>query len=142
MAKILCIDDYPMYAQMVASLLEQRGGYEVLCAVVPLDVTAILAFGPELVIVNLVRRLDSISAGGMRDFYHEVEGARAFRALAAQHLQGYPVIVTGLAVSERDVPRDLHYDAFIEIPQKLENLLPTVERVLAARRQAHGVRPE
>ncbi|MDB5099484.1 MAG: hypothetical protein JWM80_3905 [Cyanobacteria bacterium RYN_339] len=142
MGRILCIDDYPFYADMVAEMLRKRGGHLVKSDVVPLDLAEIKAFDPDVIIVSLVRRLESISAGGMRDFYHEVEGAKAFQFIAAKAVQDVPVIITGLAVSEMDVPRGLRYEAFIEVPQKLDALLRTIDKLIAARRKNAEIVPE
>ena len=142
MGRILCIDDYPLYAEMVAEMLRKRGGHEVRADVVPLDLDEVRAFDPDVVVVNLVRRLESITAGGMRDFYHEVEGAKAFHFMATDGLAHIPLVVTGLAVSEMDVPPDVRYEAFIEVPQKLDALVRTIDKLVAARRKGAEIAPE
>jgi hypothetical protein len=142
MGRILCIDDYPLYAEMVAEMLRKRGGHEVRADVVPLDMDQVKAFDPDVVVINLVRRLESITAGGMRNFYHEVEGAKAFQFMAEEGLKGTPIVLTGLAVSEMDVPHDVRYEAFIEVPQKLDALVRTIAKLVAARRKGAEIAPE
>jgi CheY-like chemotaxis protein len=139
MGKILSIDDFQLYAEMVGELLRQRGGHTVKVMINPLVVDEIEAFCPDLVVVNLVRKPETISAGGLKDFYTEVDGAKAFRALAPLcQVRGWPVVVTSLAVAERDVPQDLRYESFVEVPQRLDYLLHSIDRILTAR--AHHTR--
>lgn len=142
MARILCIDDYPMYAELVASMLRQKGGHEVKSDIVPLDVDSVKKFNPDIIIINLVRRLESISHGGMTNFYHEVEGSKAFHVFATDGMKEYPLIITGLAVSEMDLPGDLRYESFVEIPQKLDKLMIAIDKVVAARKEGSDIIPE
>jgi hypothetical protein len=143
MAKIYCINDYKLYAEMVGLMLERKGGHEVIADILPLDMAEIEAFGPDLIILNLVRKLDSLGAGGMHDFDTEVEGARALKFVnAAPALSRYPVVITAMAVLERDLPKGLRYEAFVEVPQKLDNLLEIIEKIVRTRDKGHPLLPD
>lgn len=145
--RILCIDDYPIYADMVALMLEQKGGHTVQSEIVPVSLKAIERFKPDVIIVTLVRKLETLSAGGMQDFFSDVEGAKAFRELAKAAKAGQlraPIIVTSLAVLEREIPHDegLEYVAFLEIPQKLSVLLVIIQKILEAKADEATIVPE
>src|SRR4051812_22326373 len=119
MARVLCINDYAAYAEMVGAMLEKKGGHEVQNETVPISFKAIEAFDPDVIVINLVRKLETISAGGMTDFYTDVEGAKAFRELTQASKSGqlrWPIVVTSLAVLEQEVPQGegLEYVAFVE----------------------------
>jgi CheY-like chemotaxis protein len=145
--RILCIDDYPLYADMVAMMLEQKGGHTVQAEIVPVSLKAIERFKPDVIIVTLVRKLETLSAGGMQDFYADVEGAKAFREISKASRSGqlkWPIIITSLAVLERELPREegLDYVAFLEIPQKLDMLLVVIQKVLEAKAEDAAIAPE
>ncbi|MDB5098929.1 MAG: hypothetical protein JWM80_3350 [Cyanobacteria bacterium RYN_339] len=143
MGRILCVDDFQLYAEMVGSLLKDRGGHDVKVMITPMVMEDIEAFRPDLIVLNLVRKPETISAGGMKDFYTEVDGAKAFRVLAPMaNIRGWPVVLTSLAVAERDVPQDYTYEAFIEVPQRLDYLLHSIDRILAARTHHSQVIPD
>lgn len=143
MAKIFCINDYKLYAEMVAIMLERKGGHEVLADILPLDIAEIEAFNPDLIILNLVRKLDSLGAGGMHDFDTEVEGARAVRAVnASPELERFPLVITAMAVLERDLPKGLRYEAFVEVPQKLDNLLEIIDKIVRTYEKGHPLLPD
>lgn len=147
MARVMCIDDYPAYAEMVGDMLTRKGGHDVKSETVPISIKTIEAFDPDVVIVNLVRKMETISAGGMRDFYADVEGGKAFREIAHATREGrfnWAIVITSIAVLEHEVPRNdgLHYVAFVEIPQKLEQLSTIVEKVAQARKMDGPVAPE
>jgi hypothetical protein len=147
MAKVLCINDYPAYAEMVGAMLEKKGGHLVQNETVPISFKAIEAFDPDVIVINLVRKLETISAGGMTDFYTDVEGAKAFRELtlaSSREPLRWPIVVTSLAVLEQEVPKDecLKYVAFVEVPQKLDQLNAIIEKIAASRREQEGLLPE
>ena len=142
MAKILCVDDYRMYAEMVGTMLEQRGGHEVKVDVVPLVVDEILAYAPDLIVINLVRKAEVLGSP-VHDFYREVDGAKAVVAISeAPALKDIPLVLTALAVKESEVPAGLRYEAFIDVPHKIDLLLHAVDRLVTARRQHSDVAPE
>lgn len=119
-------------------MLEQKGGHTVQTEIVPVSLKAIERFNPDVIIVTLVRKLETLSAGGMQDFFSDVEGAKAFREIAKASKSGqlqWPIIVTSLAVMERELPLDegLQYVAFLEIPQKLDVLLVIIQKILEAK---------
>jgi CheY-like chemotaxis protein len=145
--RILCVDDYPIYADMIAMMLEKRGGHTVQSEIVPVSLKVIERFKPDVIIVTLVRKLETLSAGGMQDFFSDVEGAKAFREIAKAARAGqlpWPIVVTSLAVLERELPHDegLDYVAFLEIPQKLDVLLVIIQKILEAKAEDAKIIPE
>jgi hypothetical protein len=134
---VLSVDDFQMYAEMVGALIKDRGGHEVRVMINPILVEEVEAFAPDVVVLNLVRKPETISSGGLRDFFTEVDGARAFKVLAPLCKQrGWPMVITALAVAERDVPQEYPYDAFVEVPHRLDYLLHSIGRLVTARQ--HG----
>jgi hypothetical protein len=145
--RILCINDFPMYSRMVALFLERDGGHTVQTEIVPVNFKEVAAFNPDVIVINICRKLETISSGGMHDFYTEVDGARAFRELSRAVKAGQvhaPVIVTALAVLERELPKDegLAYIAFVEVPHKFDALLTIICKVLEAKASGGPVLPE
>lgn len=133
MARILCVNDFLAYSEMVAHTLRRKGGHEAQSAIVPFGAEVIETYAPDILILNLVRKVEALGAP-LTDFYTQVDGARAFRAIAGNPaLARYPLILTSIAVLEFEVPEGLPYVAFIEVPQKIENLLLTVDHVAGGR---------
>lgn len=131
MARILCVDDYKLYAEMVGTMLRTRGGHEVKTDIVPLVLEDVREFAPDVVVINLVRKAESLRSA-IHDFYTEVEGAKALREFNENPDLMYPLVITALAVEERDVPKEVGYQAFVEVPQKLDYLLDIVEKLARA----------
>lgn len=138
MAKILCIDDFVLYAEMVARMLKRRGNHEVRAEILPLSPQEIQAFEPDLLIVNLVRKSEVLRSR-IAHFYTEVDGAKALRFVVQDPLLNrFPLIITALAVEEAELPPEVidRYLAFVEVPLKFDNLLEIIDRVVAAKGQA------
>lgn len=132
MAKVLCVNDFKLYSEMVSLLLHRKGGHDVRTEIVPFAVQEIEEFQPDVIILNLVRKMEALRSP-LADFYSEVDGARAYRALAAHpSLSRYPIVLTAIAVEERELPKTLPYVAFIEVPGKLDQLLEIIDRIVAA----------
>ena len=141
MAKVLCIDDFRMYAEMIGTMLAQKGGHEVRVDVVPLSLDEIRAYDPDVIVINLVRKAEVLGFP-VQNFYREVDGAKAVQAIAQSPLTGdYPIVLTALALKESELPADLRYEAFIEVPQKIDYLLHTINRLAQARRNGDDVAP-
>ncbi len=140
MAKVLCIGDFRLYAEMIALLLEQQGPHEVEVEIVPFDLDVIERFKPDVLIVNLARKIEAVGAP-LQDFYTEVDGAKTLKALQTNpSLQQYPLLITAIAVEERELPRGFRYLAFLEVPSKFDYLLETIDRIAASR--GHGLARE
>lgn len=140
MARVLCIDDYPLYAEMVALMLEKKGGHTVKTEIVPLDLEEVRRYDPDVIVVNLVRKQEVLGSP-LHDFASEVDGAKALHALVESPLtEQYALIITAIAVEERAIPKGIPYLAFIEIPQKLDMLNQAVIKVAASRKR--DVAPE
>lgn len=138
---------YPLYAEMIAAMLTSKGGHEVLAETVPLSLETIRHFDPDVIVINMVRKMETITAGGMSDFYTDVEGAKALREVTRALEDGTldrPVILTSLAVLEHELPTDLTLDyvAFIEVPQQLDRLVVVIDKVIAAQEGGAKLIPE
>lgn len=127
MARILCINDNPMHVAMFADMFKRREHHEVTTMVPPLDMAAIKALAPEIILLNLVRRLESLRSP-IANFYAEVEGARTLKHLLEALPPPRPfLILTGIAVEEAHLPQDLAYAAFVEVPAGLDALLAAID---------------
>lgn len=130
MATIVTINDYPLYAEMVADLIRKESGHEVHMLLSPIAAEEVTALQPDVLIISLVRKLDTIGHGSLHDFYTEVDGAKSYREISrSPETRGYPIILTSLGVREAEVPQDLPYKAFIHIPQELSLLLMAVDKL-------------
>jgi CheY-like chemotaxis protein len=134
MAKILTVDDYPLYAEMVSELLRQHGHHEVKAVLAPVILEEITDFAPDVIVVSLVRRLEAIGHGPLHDFDSEVDGARAWRSIAeSESMRPYPVILSVIGVRETEVPAQYPYVALVHIPHELDLLLTTIRKILDAK---------
>ena len=142
MAKILCVDDYRLYAEMVGAMLAKHGGYEVKVDVVPLVMDEVKAFAPDVIVLNMVRKAEVLGSP-ILDFEREVDGAKALRVISeAPETRDIPLVLTALAVKENELPHGYHYEAFIEVPQKIDVLRHTVDRLVQGKRRQSEVIPE
>ncbi len=133
MAKVLCVNDFKLYSEMVSLMLQRKGGHVVRTEIVPFALREIEEFEPDVIVLNMVRKMEALRSP-LADFYAEVDGARAFRALAQREdLHRYPIILTAIAVEEREVPKVLPYLAFIEVPGKIDQMLDIIDRIVASR---------
>lgn len=140
MAKIVAVDDYKLYSEMVVELLTRHGGHQVKGILAPVILEEITDFDPDLVVITLVRRLEAIGHGPLYDFYAEVDGARTWRSLASKEaFRHYPVIVAVIGVRESEIPADLAYLALVHVPHELEMLLTAIDKIVEAK--ARGSRP-
>ena len=123
MARILCINDNPIQAERFAAMLRRGGAHDVAALVPPIDPETVVALAPDLIVVNLVRKVSALRSP-MANFEAEVEGAQTLRALLADMPDPHPpVLVTGLAVEAWELPEDLAGAAFLEVPGQLSELL-------------------
>jgi hypothetical protein len=127
-----------MYVDMVSSYLQRKGKHKVKALIAPFDIKEVAAFNPDVIIITLVRKMESISAGSMSDFYQEVEGAKALRDLSLAmdddpETLSHPVILVSIAVREVEVPSNFPYIAFIEMPGTFDKLFHAIEQAVAAK---------
>lgn len=135
MAKILCIDDFTQYAEMIALYIEREGHHKTGVEIVPFNIERIEKFKPDLIVLSIVRKMEHVREP-ITNFYSQVDGSKAFRELSNNPATSkYPLLITSVAVLESEVPKDLHYVGFVEIPGKFDNLLKIVEQVIEARGQ-------
>ncbi len=140
MARVLCINDYLVYSEMLALLLQKKGGHEVQPLIVPFDLQRVTDFDPDVILVNLVRKTEALGVP-LHDFYTEVDGARALSAIQEHpETRAYPLILTAMAVTESELPPGLDYVAFVEVPGKLDHLLRIIAQTVEAR--GHDMAPE
>lgn len=136
MARVLCINDYLVYSEMFALLLQKKGGHEVMALIVPFEIPRIRAFNPDVILVNLVRKAEALGAP-IHDFYTQVDGARALRAIQeSPDTRDFPLVITAMAVTEAELPKGLDYVAFVEVPGKLDHLLMIIDQITQGRGQA------
>lgn len=135
MGKVLCINDFHLYSEMVSLMLIRKGRHEVKTAIAPFDLEEIRRYRPDLVILNLVRKSASVGQP-ITDFYTQVDGAKALKALrSTPELARYPLLLTAIALEERELPPGFDYLAYLEVPGKFDYILDTVERIVATHGQ-------
>jgi hypothetical protein len=128
MAKVVILDDHPNYAEMVANYLTEHG-HHVMPDVIPFDVPAIERFGADVLVVSLVRKIEVLGQP-ITDFYKEVDGSRALLQLQEHaSMKGLPLVLTAIAVAERELPPELEYQAYVDFPREIGILLRMVERL-------------
>ena len=133
MAKVLVIDDFHTYSEMISLLIEKKGKHEVQADILPFDAAQVHAFAPDVIVLSLVRKVEAL-ASRLTDFYREVDGAKALKAFTAdESLRGYPLIITAIGLEERELPPDLDYIAFVDIPHRLDYLIETINHIAASR---------
>lgn len=128
MAKILCIDDYKLYSEAIALMIAKRGNHEVKVMLTPFHFSDLVNFRPDIITLNLVRKMEVLGTG-LHDFDTEVEGAKAYRALADQERLPAPVVVTAIAIREDELPKALRYVAYIEVPHRMDYLMEVIESI-------------
>jgi CheY-like chemotaxis protein len=134
MARIVTINDYPLYAQMVADLISRERGHEVKMLLSPIVVDEITSFGPDVVVVSLVRKLESMGHGRLYDFFLEVDGAKSFREIArAPETKDIPIILSSMGVREVEIPQDLAYMALAHFPHEIDHLLLAIDKLVLAK---------
>jgi hypothetical protein len=139
MAKITTINDFPLYARMVAEFLREQAGHEVQMLLSPVLYAEIEQFGPVVIIISIVRKIETIGHGPMHDFYTEVDGAKSFRDLAQSPSTGtIPIVLASLGVKESEVPKDLKFAAFVHIPQEMDLLLTVIANLVKAQESGSG----
>lgn len=134
MARIVTIDDFPLYARMVAEIVREEGGHEVQVLLSPVLYQEIEEFDPAVIVISLVRKIETLGHGPMHDFYTEVDGAKSFRDIArSKAIDSAPIVLTSLGLKESEVPQDLPYAAFVHIPQEMDLLLTVIAKLSKAR---------
>lgn len=134
MARIVTINDYPLYAQMVADLISRERGHEVKMLLSPIIVDEITSFEPDVIVVSLVRKLESMGHGSLQDFFLEVDGAKSFREIArSPETKDVPIILSSMGVREVEIPQDLAYISLAHFPHEIDLLLLAIDKVVQAR---------
>jgi hypothetical protein len=134
MAKIVTIDDYPLYAQMVADLITRERGHEVKMLLSPIIVDEITSFAPDVIVVSLVRKLESMGHGSLHDFFLEVDGAKSFREIVrAPETKDIPVILSSMGVREVEIPQELPYKSLAHFPHEIDLLLLAIDKLVLAK---------
>lgn len=128
MAKIALFNDFPEYAEMIAAPL-RGAGHEVLIELVPIDFNRVLHFGPQVISVALYRKEQAFD----RPIRNPIDDIMGYTSLLQMEsypaVEVIPILLTGNAVQEKDVPTGLNYDAFLVFPGDIQKLLPTIEHL-------------
>lgn len=139
MARILCVNDFIQYAEMMGLFLEEQG-HDVCSESVPLDMRAVTAFCPDVIVVGIVRKPEHVKEA-LTDFYVQVDGAKALRDLATHpETASCPLVIAAVGVQEHELPKDVPFVAFVEVPNKFDQLPGMIERIVAAK--GHRIIPE
>ena len=129
MARVLSIDDHPFYAEMLALMLQKKGGHEVRSMIVPFELQQLRDFDPDVILLNLVRKTEALGAP-IHDFDAQVEGAHALRVFQQDGaLRDYPIVLTAMALTEDELPAGLDYVAFLQVPDQLDLLIQVIDQI-------------
>lgn len=128
MARVAVIDDQEACAEMVAAPLILAKN-TVLTELVPIDWERVLAFKPQ-VIVLAVRRADHAYDRPVENPEKDITGHRAIVQMEDYPaILAIPLILTGFALHERDVPTKLPYDLFLHLPNDFHLLAAKVAEI-------------
>jgi hypothetical protein len=131
MAKIAILNDSPEVVALLAHFLTP-GRHEFVNRIGATQqmLDQVLAFGPQVIVVPLHRRPDSINRP-IADPEVDIQGLDIYRLVAGdQRLQSAPLLVFGFYVHESDLPADVkagrRYHTFLEFPIGLQELNPLI----------------
>jgi hypothetical protein len=123
--KIAILDDYEALAKLTSGPLTVAG-YEVRTWVSPIDFDEVMHFGPALIDINLYRNEDAFDRP-IKNLEKDVLGFKPLVELEhypAAHIT--PILLIGIGILEKDVPKILNYDLFLSFPRDIDLFLPSV----------------
>lgn len=124
--RVVVIDDYEEYADMVAAPL-RHAGHTVLTTTSPVDFDRVLAFQSEVIAVGIFRQEIAFDRP-IRDFEQDVLGAKPIRELESYPaITAVPIAIAATGLHEQDVPTTLRYDLFLTLPRDIKEYVPRLE---------------
>lgn len=140
MAKVAIVNDYVEYAEMAALPLREAG-HDVYIDISPIDWEALVHFGPQLLVIGLVRDEGAIG----RPIEDPVKDIIGYKSLLETEqypaIQVLPLILAGAGLREIDVPTDISYDLFVSFPKEVSTYAAKVTELateVRSRRRISG----
>lgn len=125
MAKVMIIDDLQETIDLLAPPLIGQG-HEVLTDVSPIDFERVMAFGPNVITLDLYRRQEAFD----RPIQSVEADVIGFAPLVEMEnypaISVIPIILLGNCLQEKDVPTSVNYDLFLSFPRDVKLYFPKV----------------
>lgn len=125
MSKVMILDDLQETVQLLAPPLIGQG-HEVLTDISPIDFERLMTFRPDVITVNLYRRLEAFD----RPITNMEADVIGFEPLVEMErypaVSLIPIILLGNCLQEKDVPTTVNYDLFLSIPRDIALYIPKV----------------
>ncbi|GEM_PF-1544105 len=141
MTKIVVLDGFQEFAQMLSGLLMEDGN-EVLTELIPVDFERVINFRPDLIVVALYRMNKAYD----RPIERAEDDILGYIPLLS--LKNYPsttlipLLLVGYGLHERDIPPECcHYDLFLSFPKDIRLFPRKVEELskqVKSRRKISG----
>lgn len=128
MARIGVINDYPEVVVAISHLLTP--GHDVNCLTFSDGVKAFEADVPGVVVVVIFRHPEAFDRP-IQDFEDDVSGGALLRQLNHNPiLSEVPLIIFGIGISAKDVPKDIKYHSYLTFPQAIQELNPLISSIV------------
>lgn len=138
MAKVVLIDHYKPYADMMANPLVQAG-HAVVIVTPPLNFERIIQVQPDVVSVAIYRQKCAFDRP-IRDLERDITGYDVLRQLENYPaINALPIILTAIGLLEEDIPTSLQYDVFLTLPDDLAIYSTRVEELQKKPKGRHRI---
>jgi len=130
MAKVVILDDLQETIDILAPPLREQG-HDVLTDVTPIDFERIMRFRPEIITLNLYRKVEAFD----RPILTVEADVIGFTPLVEMEhypaVSVIPIILLGNCLQEKDVPTSVNYDLFLSFPRDMRLYFPKVVEIAA-----------
>ena len=125
MAKVMILDDLQETIDLLAPPLRDQG-HELLTDVSPIDFERIMRFKPDVITLNLYRKLEAFDRP-IRTIEEDVDGFIPLIEMENYPAIGViPIILLGNCLQEKDIPTSVNYDLFLSFPRDVTLYFPKV----------------
>lgn len=125
MARVVILDDLQEAIAILAPPLAAQG-HDLLSDVSPIDFERIMRFRPDVILLNLYRRIEAFDRP-IGEIRADIEGFDLLLEMEQYPAIGViPIILLGNCLQEKDVPTSVNYDLFLSLPRDLKLYLPKV----------------
>lgn len=133
MLRVAVLDDHPDLVDSLGSPLI-RARHRVHTQVAPVDFEEIMAFAPQVIVVGVSRKPESVGRIGVLEpddiyGYKAISGMQAYPAIAL-----VPILVVGVGLFEPEFPWRLNYDLFLTFPDEMKLYADKVAELAALRK--------
>lgn len=137
MGKIGLLNDYPEVVVALARLITP--GHEISCLTYHEGGEGLEADPPEVMVVVIFRHAEAFDRPIM-DFDQDVSGGSLLRKLNEHPVLSHvPLIIFGVGLAAKDVPKDIRYHSYLTFPQAIQELNPLISGLVGPAPQTHSV---